>query len=637
MRQFPSKKRIILTGIALLAIVVLTYQWWTGSPPTAPVAEVSASQGSYDALTQTQRRLLDDWVARYATATGTAPVPATLYEGLALSTRTTFNAVTHALTHTPLTDAGGGTLNLTALDLVTRIDAVAGSIPGQSGDRQFRMYVQLRPDAQRILEQSREFTRQVDNTVYHKGYPTCFRGAGGTPSIQVSIARDGTHGDIDVDYRSSAFPIMLLNGHLTASNSDVRAGNNDERHNGHWGGLTNWWRGFMGLPLAESPPGLDETASSEPRLGKGTKPEDAIFDFLNTWLVEQNPRVAAGYIAARAFACLEAERGVPADRGVARFQLVRAMQSANQRIGKVGSIADTLRGVALTEPRNKELPQSHRDAFVMYDVRDDLAEALDCENRLHPELADAGKAQSTRFGNYVGAVFQVKAGTLTGEAVATVWAKENGAWVLVSYAVEPEFRPGTLPSAPPSAAASEPAAQTIDGDPAVLRTARDFLQAWYVQKDLAAAFRYLSPTSFACYNVYRPEDSPAVGSPAEGGRRIEEGMKLLSDWAGASPRLEDLLIAAEPHHPDLKLVRHDQAGAYSVVAVPDSLGAAADCGALKPGETPRFDREGPRTYGRFYAVSLRLKRAGDDAATIWLIWAKEAREWKIVSYMVIAP
>ena len=69
----------------------------------------------------------------------------------------------------------------------------------------------------------------------------------------------------------------------------------------------------------------------------------------------------------------------------------------------------------------------------MYDVREDLAEAFDCENRLHPEQADAGKAQSTRFGNYVGAVFQVKTANLTGEAVATVWARENGAWKLMSY------------------------------------------------------------------------------------------------------------------------------------------------------------------------------------------------------------
>jgi len=634
----PSKKKIVLTGIAILVVVVLVYQWWTGSPPTAPVAQVEDG-GSYETLTSAQRRLMDDWVARYATVSGKVALPAELYGGLAVSTKTTFNAITHALSMTALTDAAGRPLNLTALDLIAKVDAVAGNIPGQSGDRQFRMYVQLRPDTQQVLEQSREFGRQVDNTIYHKGYPICFRGSGGTPSIQFSLARDGMHGDIDVDYRSSSIPIMLINGHLTASNSDVRAGNNDERHNGRWSGLTNWWRGFMGVALADSPSGAagDNALASEPRLGKGTKPEDAIFDFLNAWLVEQAPRVAVGYIAPRAFACLEVERGIPVDRGVARFQLVSAMQSVNQRIGKVRSLTDALRGVSLTGPMSKEMPQPHRDAFVMYDIRDDLAQSLDCENRLHPEQADAAKVRSTKSGNYVGAVFQVKTGNLTGEAVATVWASENGGWKLVAYGVEPEFRPGALPAAPPAAASAEPATPTIAGDPAMLQASRDFLEAWFVRKDSYAAFRYLSPASFACYNVYRTESAPLASSAADAGRLIQDQMKLLADFAGNGSTLADILIAVEPHHPDLRLVRHDGATSYAVVAVPDAMGTAADCARLKPGEPPRFDREGPPTYGRFYATSLRIKRAGEEAAVLWIVWARQDRSWKVVSYLVVTP
>src|SRR5262252_9422130 len=99
-----------------------------------------------------------------------------------------------------------------------------------------------------MLSKSKEFGRGPDNVVYHKGYPICFRGRNGTPSIQVSITKDGKRGDIDVDYRSSKFPAALINGHLTASNSDVRAGNNDERHNQNWAGFPSWWRGFLGLP-----------------------------------------------------------------------------------------------------------------------------------------------------------------------------------------------------------------------------------------------------------------------------------------------------------------------------------------------------------------------------------------------------
>ena len=112
-----------------------------------------------------------------------------------------------------------------ALSLVERIDTVKGEVPGTAGDRQFRIYVRLTPTAREWLQRSREFKRAADNSVYHKGYPLNYREQG-TPSIQVYekfMALDGRLADIDVDYRSSSFPSMLFNGHLSASNSRCSA------------------------------------------------------------------------------------------------------------------------------------------------------------------------------------------------------------------------------------------------------------------------------------------------------------------------------------------------------------------------------------------------------------------------------
>ena len=169
-------------------------------------------------------------------------------EIVSLSTKTTFDAVTHALMTTRLTDASGADLG-DALSLVFEVDSVRGEIEGASGDRQFRVYARLVQDAVDTLKRSREFKRSADNSVYHKGYPISYRGEGGVPSIQFSIALDSRRVDIDVDYRSSSFPAGLFNGHLTASNSDVRAGNNYERHLNHWTGFQNWWRSFFGVGL----------------------------------------------------------------------------------------------------------------------------------------------------------------------------------------------------------------------------------------------------------------------------------------------------------------------------------------------------------------------------------------------------
>lgn len=188
---------------------------------------------------------------------------------LPLSVKTTFSAVTHALLHTKLTDSSGVSLGDSALAIVDKVDTVAGQIEGAGGDRQFRMFVQLVPAAMEILSKSQEFNRRADNTVFHKGYPICFRSQGGVPSIQVSLSSDHSRADIDVDYRSAKFPVFLVNGHLSTSNSDVRAGNNDEIHNRHWSGLQNWWRNLLGLPWLEQPTAAEDTSASPSIPGSG--------------------------------------------------------------------------------------------------------------------------------------------------------------------------------------------------------------------------------------------------------------------------------------------------------------------------------------------------------------------------------
>ena len=635
-----SKTRLVFTTLGLLLGVVLAYQWWSLAPVVTPAQQVDATQGSYAALSPAQRRLVDDVTGRLEAATAKQLEPGPLFDSLPLSTRTTFDAVTHALSQTRLTSADGASLNLTALDLVAKVDAVAGSVPDAGGDKQFRLYVQLVPDARKILESSREFSRQVDNTVYHKGFPICFRGTGITPNIQFSMSPDATRGDIDVDYRASEFPIMLLNGHLTASNSDVRAGNNDERHNGRWNGLDNWWRSFLGVMIGDvssADTATNRMVSTEPRMGKGTRPEEAIADFLKAWLVEQNPGVAAGYIAPRAYACLEAQRGDPVDRGAARFQIAAAMQAVNTKTGQVDSLSGVIEGVSLTGSRARELPQPNRNVFVMYDLRDDLAASLDCENRLHPELADAEQARSTRFGHYVGAVFRLKAGGEVGDSVATLWSEDSGVWRLVAYAVEPESTPSVVPNTPPIAATAATTLAVVDGDREMLRAATGFFNTWFVGKNPAAAFRQLSPASYTCYNAFHPEDAPAAATRDEAGKRVLEGMTRASEWVGSATRLEELVTGIEAHHPDLKLVKHESSAAFSVVAIPHSMGAAAECDRLKPGAVPRLDLGGPEEYGRFYAAGIRFNRAGADGAVLWTIWARDGRDWRVVSYLVIAP
>lgn len=204
--------------------------------------------GSFKSLNPEQQKLVANMLQAFARATKTQLDPEKAYDGARQSLRSTFDAVTHALWNTKLTGSDGKSLG-TALDLIDTVEDIAGEVPEARGDRQFRIYVYLKPNAIQTLGASQEFKREKDNTHYHFGFPICFRLVGGPPSIQCSISQDGKRGDFDVDYRSSSFPSALVNGHLSAANSDVRAGDNLDRHDGRWSGLTGWWQGLFGLPL----------------------------------------------------------------------------------------------------------------------------------------------------------------------------------------------------------------------------------------------------------------------------------------------------------------------------------------------------------------------------------------------------
>jgi hypothetical protein len=65
------------------------------------------------------------------------------------------------------------------------------------------MWFDLVPDAQEVLTRASEFFRDKDNTVFHKEYPINFRQRGHVPTIQISIAKDGTRAEYEVFKRFS--------------------------------------------------------------------------------------------------------------------------------------------------------------------------------------------------------------------------------------------------------------------------------------------------------------------------------------------------------------------------------------------------------------------------------------------------
>ena len=494
--------------------------------------------GTYEELRPGQRNLVDQWYTEYNRLTG-EHLTAAAYDQLPVSTRTTFEAVTHALLTTNLTDASGKSLG-NALGLVQAIEAVSGKVPSARGDLQFRIYVLLTPTALDTLKQSKEFYRDHDNTVYHKGYPMSYRQGGGDPSIQVSMSKDGQRADIDVDYRSSRFPLALFNGHLTAANSDVRAGNNTQRHDGRWNGLTDWWRNLFGLPGAQVE--IEQVTKEgdipqQPRRGTGSL-DTAVQDFLAAWLGEQKPEIAAAYLSMRSFSCLEEygpQSGTPINLGVAPYVAAKDLASTSSLIGKISRLQDAVTPYPIPDRSFKAVKQQTDSVFSLSQVTNRTATELECDPQRAYEEFDRSRSAGTldKFGDYFTSTFRLRSPREQSDGITLLWTKENKNWKIVAWDIEPEERkPDQVPDTRLSASTAPPSpttkADTIQAQPGFQQAVSQFFRAWLVKDDAAGAASYFSQRCYECISLYLADGETPPASPEAQAVYLRNGLATIS-------------------------------------------------------------------------------------------------------------
>jgi hypothetical protein len=414
-----------------LRVVGIDYAW-PRKVIADPAKDVDTGRSRYVDLQENQKTLFGPYTDLYNEKTGRNYTPQEYFDSLTISERTTYDAVTHALMNSKLTDEQGNTLGV-ALDLVERLERVAGQYYGRGGDQQFRLYVNLNPGARETLEKSQEFHLGHLNTVYHVGYPSSFRQTGKEPTIQFSISEDNTKADIDVDYRSSKSPQALFNGHLTSANSDVRQGDNHQRHTLRWSGLSAWWSELFGeLPKAdkgardlystERPEPPTPTPPDRPRNAQIPEIHDAVQEFLSDWLVRGQYDEAVDFLSAQALACLNVDDDVDKEaldaRG-AREHLREIMEYSAKAMGDRDNLTEAVDAV---EPWNKErelMEHTYSGDFALAEMSREDAEPYLCGQE-RPAVAD-----------YYGVLFRFKE---EGAAIlGLLWNRENGQWRIVAY------------------------------------------------------------------------------------------------------------------------------------------------------------------------------------------------------------
>lgn len=397
-----------------------------------------ASKLSYNRLYEKARQLFNKWAEEQNQIQKEKLSAVERYNQLTLSQRTTFEAVTHALYFSKLTDQSGKAMG-TALDLVAELEGIAGEVEGKRGDVQYRLYVKMVPNAEKTLFDSQEFKRDKDNTVFHKEYPLNFRQKGKYPSIQFSMTRDGDRADIDVDYRSSKPPQALFNGHLTAGNSDVRAGNNYNGHTSRWAGLINWWKGLFKKKEPAAPvKTVTVTDVVEPDMSDDVVIEnltDAAQEFFNDWIIRQKVSSALKFYSPNADACLNRDddsENEDLSLSEARQLFVEVLQTANTSLGKPRDLSNAMTAIEPWDPELKVLDHPNKQFFTLVSISDSEAAEFLCqsESPLHP----AKTAPPGKFGTYFETLctFKYPKGQNDG-GIVLLWKKEEGKWRILSY------------------------------------------------------------------------------------------------------------------------------------------------------------------------------------------------------------
>ena len=632
-----TARLIVLIGCSLISVELVIAQ--TQSNQKAPTAQKPKSKTlelgkSYAALRPEQKRLIDDFIRHYNATTGSDLVAEQSYDSARLSTRTTFDAVTHALLNAKMTDAQGKSLGR-AIDLVEAVDQVMGEESGVGGDLQFRLYVYLKPNAVDILGRSQEFSRDRDNSVYHKGFPICFRLKKGPPSIQFSISRDHKLADIDVDYRSSGFPKALVNGHLTASNSDVRAGNNLDRHDRRWSGLNGWWRDVFGqLGTGGKPPKENATE----RLGNiplnpGVKADQGIdrsaHDFLATWVVAKEPNRSVAYFSRLSYPCLEAvaqKSSQPVPPGMIRLRTMMAMQKFSDSIGTVNSVADVF------EPADKwsqlkPAKNAYASEFLLVSVPGDMAPDEEC---VATPNNDTSKGSS---GKYFATAFRGKQGDSRNKVMSLLWAQEGDYWKIVAIRIEDSSDAGIVPNN--AAAQAVPAVEelrSIAGDPAAIKNITEFYQAWIAKRNVAQASTFASQRSYAC--LAAPSENQKKLTPIA---RIQFGLQQPLARIPSGANLSDMMSSLQPQNDLLRPVQQENSKAFAMMAVPDQMADSFLCQNRQlPARTPDLEPADAK-YGGYYLTASRLNYGEEQSPALLLLWTKEEEAWKVVAWAVEVP
>jgi hypothetical protein len=218
--------------------------------------------------------------------------------------------------------------------------------------------------------------------------------------------------------------------------------------------------------------------------------EEAMYDFLNSWLVEQQPNQAVAYISPRAYPCIDqvaSDEKKKINPGLIPHYILEGMRRANRTLGRPARLGEATESVRPSDPALKIINQPHSAEFDLFETPEDMAYDFECANRDGLGEAAETKKPERKYGKYYGASLRVKAPKAKGALLLILWAKEGDYWKIVSWNVEPEKLEGKKAPNTAAAAKAETKLERVTGDPDLITTAQGFFDAWFVKQNFDQA------------------------------------------------------------------------------------------------------------------------------------------------------
>jgi hypothetical protein len=442
--------------------------------------------------------------------------------------------------------------------------------------------------------------------------------------------------DIDVDYRSSTFPKALFDGHLTAGNSDVRAGGNLATHDNRWEGLNGWWRQVFGFslgssakPYTDATTGRAATIPVNPRVTANQGIDASVHDFLTSWVVDKQPQNAIAYLSPLSYPCLESiatKRQKPIPPGMVRFNTLIAMNQFNASLGNVTSVGDVFEAAMNWKPNLKEEKNAYPAEFRLVEVPSDTARYQECVQT----EAQGGKKEK---GEFYGAALRGKLGNGRNKVMSLLWTKEGKYWRIVAIRIDDGSDAGITPET--TAAASplpEAEPKTISGDPKAVKDITSFYEFWIGKRDPAGAARYVSERSYQC--LAAPSETDKAMKPAD---RIQKALTNPLARVPQRQNLSDMMSSVQPVNELVRPVEQVNSNAFAVMAVPDQMADSFLCQSRHlPEKTPVL-RPDDAKYGSYYLSASRLNYGEEESPALLLLWTNEKDQWKVVAWAVEVP